>query len=61
MKKAFSKISAGLGLGVAVMMTLTNCGSNNEWKVKGSIDSAADQLVVLEASNNGYWYALDTI
>lgn len=61
MKKTFSKTVTSLGLGVAVMMTMTNCGSKNEWKVKGSIDSAADQLVVLEASNNGYWYALDTI
>lgn len=61
MKKTISNIATKISLGVAVMVTFAHCSSNNEWKVKGSIDSAADQLVTLEASNNGYWYTLDTI
>ena len=57
MKKTLNKII----LGVAAMSTLAACNSNPEWKVNGSIEGAANELVTLQASNNGRWYTLDTI
>ncbi len=37
------------------------CGcSSNEWKVKGNISGAQGETIVLEAANNGLWYALDS-
>lgn len=37
------------------------CNSNPQWQVKGTIDGGEGKLVVLEASNNGMWYMLDTL
>lgn len=57
MNKTFNKIM----LGAAAVTMLAACNSNPEWKVKGSIEGAANELIYLQASNNGRWYTLDTI
>lgn len=43
----------------AAALMLASC-SGNQWKVKGTIAGAEEKTVVLEAADNGYWYALDS-
>ena len=50
--------------GIALMATaalMTACTGKNEWTVNGQIEGADDQTLLLEASTNGRWYALDSV
>lgn len=40
---------------------LAACHGGNEWTVSGKIEGAGEQVMVLEASSNGRWYALDSV
>lgn len=37
------------------------CTGKNEWTVNGQIEGADGQTLLLEASTNGRWYALDSV
>ncbi len=39
---------------------LTGCNDSNNWTVEGTIENGAGRTIVLEASDNGWWYALDS-
>lgn len=39
----------------------TACGNRNQWTVNGSIQGADGQTIVIEASDNGRWYPLDSV
>ncbi len=39
----------------------TACSHSNEWTVNGKIDGADGEVLLLEASDNGVWYALDSV
>lgn len=45
----------------AISVLFASCSHSNEWKVKGKIEGAEGKTLVLEASSNGYWYALDSV
>ncbi len=39
-----------------------SCGNDNKWRIEGEISGLEDSdVVVLEGSNQGYWYPIDTI
>lgn len=44
----------------AVLIT-GSCTSRHQWTVDGSIEGADGQTMVLEASNSGRWYPLDSV
>lgn len=46
---------------VIALMGLTGCKDSNSWTVKGVIADADGKTVVLEASDNGMWYALNSV
>lgn len=56
MKKKILKICAAALCGI-----ITSCSGSNEWTVEGTIPGCEGDLLVLEASNNGMWYPLDTV
>lgn len=43
------------------MLATASCAHRNQWTVDGSIEGADGQTMVLEASNSGRWYALDSV
>lgn len=45
---------------IVSVISLTGCNNSNSWTVKGSVDNGAGRTIVLEASDNGRWYALDS-
>lgn len=47
-------------LTATVIASLTACNDSNNWTVKGSIDGGSGRTIVLEASDNGRWYSLDS-
>ena len=52
-------IYAALAAMSAVMMS---CGSNNEFKVSGTIEGGTDSIsMVLETASSGYWYFVDSV
>ena len=55
MKKYLLIFAATLG------MLAASCSKSNEWTVDGQIQGADGQTRVIEASNNGQWYPLDSI
>lgn len=53
------KILAGiLSLGA---LSLTGCGNGNRWTVKGELNPDDGRNYVVEASDNGRWYVLDSV
>jgi len=46
---------------LAVGLLLSSCGKSNEWTVDGRIEGADGQTMIIEASNNGTWYPLDSV
>ncbi len=46
---------------VVILGVLASCSSANKWKVEGKIADADAQDIVIEMSENGYWYPLDTV
>lgn len=45
----------------AILGTLTTCNSEKKWEIKGHINNSSDSKMLVQASENGYWYTLDTI
>ena len=60
MQNIFKKIAA-CAISVIVMAQLAGCSHPNEWTVSGRIEGADGETMVLEASNNGVWYPLDSV
>lgn len=46
---------------VAILGTLAGCNSANKWKVEGKISNADNRDIIVEMSENGYWFPLDTL
>lgn len=46
---------------IATAVTMTACSDSNSWTVKGSINGADDKTILVQASDNGRWYTLDSI
>lgn len=44
-----------------IMLFTTACSHDNQWTVTGNIEGADGQILLLEASDNGRWYPLDSI
>ncbi len=42
-------------------LLMTACGHRNEWTVNGTIEGADGETMMIEASDNGRWYALDSV
>ena len=40
---------------------LVGCGSSGKWRVEGSVEGADSKNLIVQASDNGRWYTLDTI
>ncbi len=43
------------------LLTIVGCGDSNEWTINGTIEGGTGKTLVLEASNNGRWYTLDSV
>ncbi|MBQ7041823.1 MAG: redoxin domain-containing protein [Muribaculaceae bacterium] len=48
-----------ISLACAVAM-LSSCNSN-QWTVNGDVEGGAGKQIVVEASDNGWWYSIDTV
>lgn len=48
-------------LAIAAVATIASCSHDPKWTVDGKIEGAEGKSMVLEASDNGRWYAIDTI
>jgi peroxiredoxin len=46
--------------GSLLMLVAAAC-SNNEWHIKGSLEGGEGKEILVQASDNGRWYTLDTI
>lgn len=46
---------------IATAVTITACSDSNSWTVKGNISGANDKTILVQASDNGRWYTLDSI
>lgn len=46
---------------IATAVTITACSDSNSWTVKGDISGANDKTILVQASDNGRWYTLDSI
>lgn len=57
----FSKILRVCALSLCSSMLLTACSGSNEWTVNGKIEGAEGQTMLLEGSDNGRWFVIDTI
>lgn len=42
-------------------LILAACSNSNSWTVEGAIEGADSADLILEASNNGRWYPVDTV
>ncbi|MCM1503632.1 MAG: DUF4369 domain-containing protein [Muribaculum sp.] len=40
---------------------LIGCGSSNKWKIDGNVAGADSQNLILQVSENGRWFTIDTI
>lgn len=49
-----------IATGASLLLVAAAC-SNNEWHVKGILEGGADKEILVQASDNGRWYTLDTI
>lgn len=50
-----------VALSAAIMVLTSSCGKSNEWTVDGRIEDADGQTMIIEASDNGRWYPLDSV
>ncbi len=48
-------------ISTAILGTLIACNSAKEWEVKGKIEHSDDVKMLVQASENGRWYTLDTV
>lgn len=46
---------------LAVISGLSSCRGGNEWTVDGRIEGAEGDLMIVEASDNGRWYPIDSV
>ena len=46
---------------MATAALMAACTGKNEWTVNGQIEGADGQTLMLEASTNGRWYAIDSV
>lgn len=50
------------GLSVALMLSMAACSGSNQWKLSGNVKDAPENTsLIVEASQNGRWYPLDTL
>lgn len=47
--------------GVLTAALLASCSGKNEWTVNGKIEGAEGQTMILESSENGRWFVIDSI
>lgn len=56
------KIYSIIALGAACAATLASCSGDNHWQMTGQVHGAdADTRLVVETSQNGRWYGVDTV
>lgn len=48
-------------LSVATVASIASCSNEHQWTVDGKIEGAGGKTMILEASDNGRWYPIDTI
>ncbi len=48
-------------IAAAILAVITACSGRNEWTVNGKIEGAEGQTILLEASDNGRWFVIDSI
>lgn len=49
-------------IGLCMLGLLCSCSGGNKWHIDGKINGLSEgELLVLEGSNQGYWYPMDTI
>lgn len=49
-------------IALVVLLTAQSCGKkSNQWSIDGRIDGADGQVMLLEASDNGRWYPIDSV
>lgn len=48
-------------VGLTTLLALNSCGGKNEWTVDGRIEGAEGDLMIVEASDNGRWYPIDSV
>lgn len=46
---------------LTIFAAFTSCGGKNEWTVDGRIEGAEGDLMVVEASDNGRWFPIDSV
>lgn len=50
------------GLSTAILLSAAGCSSSDQWNLSGNIkDAPENTTLIVEASQNGRWYPLDTI
>ena len=57
MKHIFAKTYCAI-IGSAI---LVGCGTSGKWNIEGNIAGAVDKDLILQASENGRWFTIDTI
>ena len=45
----------------AILLGGQSCNRSNQWTVDGRIEGADGEMMLIEASDNGRWYALDSV
>lgn len=46
---------------ITILSVITACNSGKKWEVNGKIENAGDTKILVQTSENGRWYTLDTI
>lgn len=54
-------IISGLTAIALATAAMSSCSDKNEWTVNGQIEGAEGQTMIVEASDNGFWYELDSV
>lgn len=44
-----------------MLSVIAGCSSTNKWKIEGKIADADNRDIIVEMSENGYWFPLDTV
>ena len=45
----------------AVAVLMASCNNGQKWELNGTINGAPDTNLLVQASDNGRWYTLDSI
>lgn len=45
----------------SAILLLVSCSHSAKWSVDGNIEGASEGSVIVEASNSGFWYPIDTL